>query len=113
MTMLPILENFAHECNENERLRQMNREWNRTIVIRDTDSGNHYWLRSRAGSIQTGEGPISEADMQVEGSQEVIRAVFSGEMSPTEPYNAGDLLVKGRQDDLMRLDIITLLIWGE
>jgi hypothetical protein len=39
--------------------------------------------------------------------------VFSGQMTPTEPYNAGDLLVKGHQDDIMRLDILSLLIWGE
>ncbi len=113
MTMLQVLENFARECNSNDRLRQMNREWNRTIVIRETDSGNAYWLRSQEGTIQSGEGSQFEADLEVEGSHDVIRSVFSGEMSPTEPYNAGDLLVKGRQDDLMRLDIITLLIWGE
>jgi hypothetical protein len=111
--MLPILEDFARACNSNARLRQMNRDWSRTIVIRTTDKGESYWLRSENGSIRSGEGPVPDVDLQVEGGEEIIRAVFSGEMSPTEPYNAGDLLVKGRQDDLMRLDIITLLIWGE
>ncbi len=113
MTMLPIFEDFVRACNENPRLRQMNRDWNRTIVIRTSDNGRCYWLQSENGLIQHGEGDRDNADMRIEGSDKVIREVFSGAISPTEPYNAGDLLVKGSQDDLVRLDIITLLIWGE
>ncbi|OLZ09171.1 SCP2 sterol-binding domain-containing protein [Sulfobacillus thermosulfidooxidans] len=113
MSMLSTFEDFARACNENERLRQMNRDWSRTIVIETTDSHQLYWLRSQNGVIEAGEGDVPNADMHIEGTEDIIQAVFSGQMSPTEPYNAGDLLVKGHQDDLMRLDIITLLIWGE
>jgi len=51
--------------------------------------------------------------MEIRADQRVLEAVFSGEMTPTEPYNQGDLLVRGNQDDLFRLDVLTLMIWGE
>ena len=111
--MLAILERFAEACNTNARLQQMNRDWNRSIAILPTDRPEVFWLTSDAGYIQAGLGPADSADLQIRAPYDIIAAVFSGTLSPTEPYNAGDLLVKGRQDDLMRLDIITLLIWGE
>ncbi len=111
--MLQTLEQFAEACNTNARLRQMNRDWSRTIAILPTDRPEVFWLTSKEGFIQAGQGPVNAADLQIRADHDIIVAVFSGALSPTEPYNAGDLLVKGSQDDLMRLDIITLLIWGE
>ncbi|AUW92877.1 SCP2 sterol-binding domain-containing protein [Sulfobacillus sp. hq2] len=111
--MLKTLEHFAAQCNANSRLRQMNRDWTRRIAIVATDRAQSFWLTSQEGVITAGEGPAVEPDLQIQAPYDIIQAIFSGAMSPTEPYNAGDLLVKGSQDDLMRLDIITLLIWGE
>ncbi len=111
--MLPTLNNFAEACNNNARLRKMNHDWTRTIAILPTDSAERYWMTSQSGTIEAGRGAVDNADLQITAQAEIIRAIFSGQTSPTAPYNAGDLLVKGSQDDLMRLDIITLLIWGE
>ena len=114
MALMKILQAFVEKCNQHERLRAMNREWSRTVVIWAEDTDSRYWLRSVAGELQAGQGPPEEeANMEIRADGETLEAVFSGRLTPTEPYNQGDLMVRGSQDDLFRLDVITLMIWGE
>lgn len=115
MKLIDELNNFVEQCNHDARLREMNADWTRTIRIVATRGAveEPYWIRSQAGVLEAGEGFIDSADMEIRASEEILGDVFSGAVTPTEPYNAGDLLVKGHPDDMMRLDILTLLIWGE
>jgi hypothetical protein len=39
--------------------------------------------------------------------------MFFGDITPTEPYLNGSLKILGSEDDITRLDFISLLIWGE
>ncbi|MDA8193854.1 MAG: sterol carrier protein [Thermaerobacter sp.] len=114
MTLAEALNGFVAECNQDPRLREMNRDWSRQIAIVAT--GHHgrraVWLKSQEGILTSGEGPLASPDMEITAPEEMLIDIFSGLLSPTEPYNAGDLLVRGQQDDMMRLDILTLLIWG-
>ncbi len=104
------LSDFATRCNGNERLRQMNRDWTRTIAVRPSEDAPVF-LRYQEGQVSVTEP--ADPDLVVEGPHEVLCAIFTGETTPTEPYMDGTLLVRGSQDDMMRLDIISLLIWGE
>ncbi|MCY0879512.1 MAG: SCP2 sterol-binding domain-containing protein [Firmicutes bacterium] len=113
MTLLEALEKFVSECNQNQRLREMNRDWTRRIQLEPEDTGDLHYLVSDAGLVSAGRGPVENPDMLIQAKEAILTAVFSGQMTPTEPYNAGELLVKGHQDDIMRLDILSLLIWGE
>ncbi|MCL4351484.1 MAG: sterol carrier protein [Firmicutes bacterium] len=113
MDLLATLETFAEQCNQNQRLRKMNRDWTRLVELWATDTDQRYWLKSEAGWITSGSGEAMDAELKISARHDILHDIFSGVITPTEPYNAGDLLVKGRQDDMMRLDIITLLIWGE
>lgn len=113
MTLLEALSQFVHECNNNARLREMNRDWTRRVQLEPDDTHRTHFLISEEGVVTAGEGSVENPDMLIQASEEILIAVFSGQMTPTEPYNAGDLLVRGQQDDIMRLDILTLLIWGE
>ncbi|MCL5967064.1 MAG: SCP2 sterol-binding domain-containing protein [Firmicutes bacterium] len=104
------LRDFASRCNDNERLRQMNRDWTRTIAVRPSED-EPVFLRYEAGEVAVTD--LADPDLVVEGPNEILCAIFTGETTPTEPYMDGTLLVRGSQDDMMRLDIISLLIWGE
>ena len=109
-----VLERFAAACSANERLVQMNHDWYRTIVIRPDDLDQEFWLRSDGGPVRVLSSPPEGApDLVVEAPADVLAAIFGGQAPPTEPYMEGTLRVRGQQDDLMRLDIISLLIWGE
>jgi hypothetical protein len=39
--------------------------------------------------------------------------MFYGDITPTQPYLNGTLKVLGTEDDIVRLDFISLMIWGE
>ncbi|AEJ38458.1 putative sterol carrier protein [Sulfobacillus acidophilus TPY] len=113
MNLEDILSRFVDQCNNNQRLQEMNRDWTRRIQLVADDAPVRYWIRSEAGQLTAGRGELDGVDLEVRAPLAILEGVFSGAMSPTEPYNAGDLMVRGHQDDVMRLDIITLLIWGE
>jgi putative sterol carrier protein len=107
-----IMLQFAEAASGNARLVAMNHDWHRTVVVQPED-GEAIWLRCEGGPIRVLDAAQESADLVVEAPAAILGAVFSGEMAPTEPYLAGDLRVRGSQDDVMRLDIISLLIWGE
>ena len=114
MDLLAILRAFAETCNQNQRLRAMNHDWTRQVSVVAVDSGEAYWIRSLKGELSAGEGGFDGLpDMEIRADESVLSDVFSGRVSPTEPYNQGDLLVRGNQDDIFRLDVITLMIWGD
>jgi hypothetical protein len=44
---------------------------------------------------------------------ETLADIFYGDITPTGPYNNGTLRIIGSEDDIIRLDFISLMIWGE
>lgn len=103
---------FAEACNRNQRLQQMNRDWDRLILVQPDDADEQHWVRYHEG-VAAVVATDGEPDLIVEGASDVLVSIFSGASTPTEPYMSGDLRVRGSQDDVMRLDVIALLIWGE
>jgi hypothetical protein len=39
--------------------------------------------------------------------------MFEGRLDPTPKYLSGEILVKGHQADVIKLDAITMIIWPE
>lgn len=114
MALIETLQAFAEKCNHHPQLRRMNADWQRVVSVCATDVPEQAWLYSDGGSLWATADPAQQpADLVVEAPQQILEDVFSGRLTPTEPYNQGDLLVRGSQDDLLRLDVITLLLWGE
>lgn len=107
------LDSFASDCNANERLKVMNRDWNRTISIHATDLKRDYTMLTRAGSVTVSEGKPTGVDMAIEADSEILTQIFYGEVSPNIPYNEGTLRVKGTEQDVLHLDFITAMLWEE
>ena len=89
------LDSFASECNENERLRVMNRDWNRTISIHASDLQRDFTVITNAGAVSVCEGKPSAADMVILANSEILTQVFYGDVSPNVPYSDGTLRVQG------------------
>lgn len=104
---------FCQNCNQNERLGVMNRDWNRRINIRATDLEVAFNINYREGLASLENGLFAEAELTVEGDSEVLADLFYGVITPVEPYMDGTLRVTGSEEDIMRLDFISLMIWGE
>lgn len=91
----------------------MNRDWDRVILISADDIASHYTLILNGGELTVKEGQVGEPDLVVMADSETLTDLFYGDITPTEPYMKGILRIKGNEDDIVRLDFISLLIWGE
>ena len=107
------LTSFADSCNENTQLKEMNKDWNRTIEVHATDLGADFTIVTDNGAVTSTDGkPSTVADMIIQADSEVLTQVFYGEVSPNEPYNEGTLRVQAPEQDILRLDFITAMLWG-
>ncbi|MGB9904353.1 MAG: SCP2 sterol-binding domain-containing protein [Desulfotomaculales bacterium] len=104
---------FLESFNKNERVKMMNRDWNRVILIRANDLDSEHTFVLSDGNLSLHEGVRGEPDLTVIADSETLADLFYGDITPTEPYLNGTLKVVGSEDDIVRLDFISLMIWGE
>ena len=104
---------FTENFNKNERLKIMNRDWDRVVVIQATDIDSLHTLTLVDGVVSLKEGTSNGPDLTVISDSETLADIFYGDITPTEPYNNGTLRIIGSEDDIIRLDFISLMIWGE
>ncbi|BAF58965.1 MAG: SCP2 sterol-binding domain-containing protein [Pelotomaculum sp.] len=107
------LQAFADSYNKNERLKIMNRDWDRVVQIKATDVESVHTLILKDGVLSLVEGAAGSPDLTVISDSETLADIFYGDITPTEPYNNGTLRIMGSEDDIIRLDFISLMIWGE
>lgn len=106
------VEQFAESCNNNQQLTRMNSGWNRVIRVVASDTGETYTVTTRDGQVTAAPGRAGQADMEVEATADLLEEIFTGELSPTEPYADGTLIVRGSEQDVLHLDFITAMLWG-
>lgn len=107
------LQAFTENFNKNDRLKLMNKDWNRVVVVKATDIESvHTWILNN-GMLKLKEGLTDDPDLTVISDSETLTDVFYGDLTPIEPYNNGTLRIIGTEDDITRLDFICLMMWGE
>lgn len=104
---------FKDKYNNNERLKVMNRDWNRVVVVKANDIESLHTFTVWLGVVSLAEGAADKPDLTVISDSETLADIFYGDITPTEPYNNGTLKILGQEDDIIRLDFISLMIWGE
>jgi len=107
------LEGFCGSCNSNEQLKSMNLDWNRRIGVKANDIDAGFTITYQDGVAQVDPEFSEDADLKVESDSETLVSVFYGEVTPAQPYAEGTLRILGSEDDILRLDFVSLLIWGE
>ncbi|WP_066639147.1 SCP2 sterol-binding domain-containing protein [Desulfolucanica intricata] len=107
------LQAFLDNYQKNERLKTMNRDWDRIILVRATDVQFEHTISLKNGELEIMEGAPGQADLTVVSDSETLADLFYGDIAPTEPYMNGTLKISGSEDDILRLDFISLMIWGE
>ncbi|OPX84331.1 MAG: SCP-2 sterol transfer family protein [Pelotomaculum sp. PtaB.Bin104] len=104
---------FQDKYNQNDRLKVMNRDWDRVVEIRATDINSLHTFTVKNGVVSLAEGAAEQPDLTVISDSETLADIFYGDITPTDPYNNGTLKIMGQEDDIIRLDFISLMIWGE
>ncbi len=109
-----VLEAFARRFNASPELPVMTTGWDRTILVRAREAGWTRTLRVQGGHLRTlgSEETPEGADIVLEGASDMLAAIFRGEISPTEPFLDGALMVRSSETDMMKLDVFTIMVWG-
>jgi putative sterol carrier protein len=109
------LEGFARRFAAEPRMKAMTAGWDRTIEIRATDLATTERLRVEGGWLKVlpPDEPPGPAEIVMEARSELLCDLFSGRIGPTEPYLSGELILRASEEDVMRIDVLTLMLWEE
>ncbi len=112
--IVEALLDYQVQCNNNQRLRRMQRDWTRRLHFIAEDTGDVFTMEVVRGEIvSVGAGRWGEPDIVVTASSEDLCDMFWGDLNPSQKYLRGEIKVKASQEDVMRLDAITMIIWPE
>ena len=96
--------------NENERLKKMVRGWDRRVHLTTIDTDEGYTLEVHNQVLsQLFSGHVGQPDLIVTGSSEDFCDMFWGDLNPSEKYMSGEITLAGSQEDVMRLDAISMV----
>lgn len=108
-----IVEAYAdwrQRSNGNERLRKMVRGWDRVIHFTASDTGNGFTMAvkdQQLSELTTGHAGLP--DVIVTGNSEDLCDMFWGDLNPSEKYMSGEITLAGSQQDVMRIDAISMV----
>jgi putative sterol carrier protein len=108
------LADYTVSCNTNERLRKMQRDWSRVLHFECLDTADRFsMVVDRGEIIRTCEGHEGVPDIVVRAESETFCDMFWGDLNPVQKYLRGEIKVQGSQEDVMRLDAISYVIWPD
>jgi putative sterol carrier protein len=111
--MTDVLQRFADQFNRMPEMPRMTAGWDRQIAVRAVDAGWACGVAVASGRMEALDAAPAAPQIVLEGESDVLAGIFRGEVSPTEPYLDGTLRVQSTEEDLIKLDVFTLLVWGE
>jgi len=108
-----LVEAFADwraRSNDNPRLIKMVKGWDRVIHFTTTDTAQTYTMRvehQQLSALETGHA--GQPDVIVTGTSEDFCDMFWGDLNPSEKYMSGEITLAGSQEDVMRIDAISMV----
>jgi len=112
--IMEALADYQVQCNENKRLRKMQRDWSRLLHFIAEDTGDTFTMDVQKGEIVSlAAGAKGTPDIIVTATSENLCDMFWGDLNPSQKYLQGEIKVKATQEDVVRLDAITMIIWPD
>jgi hypothetical protein len=105
---------FRDKVNADPRLKTMLQGWEPVIVVEMTGSGWQQYLMVKdccIVEIRADGGPSGHL-VHLLAEEAVLNAVFGGALNPTEAFLNGDLQIFANDKDQVKLDVISLMLWG-
>lgn len=109
------LQTFRSKVNANGRARKLLQNWEPLVIVESTDASERYFLRIRDTSIQPIEfegDDEAEHSVHIRGTSSELAAVFCGEKNAARSVLNADLEVFAADKDQVKLDAISMVIWG-
>ncbi len=108
-----LLEAYAEwrtRSNANARLTQMLKGWDRVIHFTTTDTAQGYTMHVEGQQLsELAVGHEGQPDVVVTGSSEDFCDMYWGDLNPSEKYMSGEITLAGSQQDVMRIDAISMV----
>jgi len=96
--------------NDNPRLTKMVKGWDRVIRFRVSDLDRGFTMRVQDQQLSELDlGPVAQWDVLVSGTSEDFCDMFWGDLNPSEKYMSGEITLQGSQQDVMRIDAISMV----
>ena len=112
--ILEALADYQIQCNQNARLRRMQRDWTRLLHFHAEETNDWFTMNVVKGEIVSFEsGAQGAPDIVVSSVSENLCDMFWGDLNPSQKYLQGEIRVKATQEDVVRLDAITMIIWPD
>ena len=112
--IMEALTDYQVQCNNNTRLRRMQRDWSRLLHFNAEDTGDWFTMNVINGEITFCKaGADGAPDIIVTARSEDLCDMFWGDLNPSQKYLQGEIQVKASQEDVVRLDAITMIIWPD
>jgi hypothetical protein len=110
------LQGFRSTFNTNERVKKVVSGWDRSIVVEaiDTESVLTLVVHDRmVTDIKAGAHAENENDLvHLQASEDNLIRIFSGDYNPANAVIDGELAVFSSEKDKVKLEAISIVIWG-
>ena len=111
------LNNFATSVNNDVQIQRVTKAWQVNIQLECTDCEDKYLLEIKSGRVENvvvGDFEVDESmdNVILRGDKTCFSDVFQGHRNPALASLEGDLQVFGKESHNVKLDAITLILWG-
>ena len=107
------LDDYIQQARNSQRVIRSLRNWNCVIYIEATDIHANFTMSIKDAQTAVHDGQQGTPDLIVQGSSEDLANIFWCDANPASNYMQGAIKTKGSQDNVMRLDAMSLLIYLE
>lgn len=105
---------FQRNVNDHPQMRKVLNDWDRDILVEASDAPERYLLLvrdRRMDEVTTGD-PSGIDIISIKAPLETLMEIFCGFLSPAQAHDEGVLQVFASERDQVKLDTISLLLWG-
>lgn len=105
---------FIDDVNAMPRMRSLLKDWEPQVIVRVSDSDEFFSFRvedSNLTPLRTDSIELPHT-VTLRAGEETLNKIFSGAMNPARAHLDGDLEVFGSDKDEVKLDAISLILWG-
>ena len=106
-------DDYVQQAQQSQRVVRSLRNWNCVIYIEAVDINAGFTMVIKNAAPTVYDGVYDKPDLIVRGSSEDLTNIFWCDANPASNYMQGAITVQGSQENVMRLDAMSLLIYLE
>ena len=114
-TLAACLNEFQNTFNGNSRVKKLIKNWDRSVIVDATDTGAVMTMMIKdlnMDEVKDGAHPNEDYPIHLQRSQDTLIRIFSGDYNPAHALIDGALAVFSNEKDKVKLEAITMVIWG-